>query len=279
MPINDADSSQDIDDAETEALAASEQDGLTALQKVEALLAEPATAPEKAGDVPAEAEKPYTVASLAEKLQADPKAVYALEVPLADGQTVTLGALKDAYQPAAALAKDREAFLEERGRHEAQRRQNDQELQEFVRLLPREALDPRLLEKAKGALQANRETENAAFLKAVPEWQDPIRVTADRGVMENYVAGFGFSKADLATVTDHRLLRLVRAAALQSAELKAVKPDPAAKAPAAKALAPRGPKPSTPAQDFGRLKAGVTTRRIQPLQAVEQLLKESGHAR
>lgn len=265
---------------EPEAAAASEQDERTALQKVEALLAEPATPAETPADDAQVAETPpLTVASLAEKLATDPKSIYALEVPLADGKTITLGELKDGFRPAADLAGERAAFLEERGRYEADRRQNDQELQEFLRQLPPEALDPRLVAQAKAALTANRESEHRAFLRDVPEWNDPVRVTADRNVMEAYIAGFGFSKADLASVTDHRLLRLVRTAALREAELKAIKAERPAPVPASKAVAPKANKPSTANQDFGRLKAQVTTKRISPAQAVERLLKDAGHGR
>jgi hypothetical protein len=99
-----------------------------------------------------------------------------------------------------------------------------------------------------------------------------VRVAADRAEIETYVAGFGFTKHDLAGVTDHRLLRLVRTAALREAELrglKAERPKPASKV----AMAARGAKVSSPAQEHGRLKAAVTSRRIQPVDAVSQLLK------
>lgn len=261
------------DDAATEAPAASEQDGLSALQKVEALLApKPATEPETAGDVPAAAETPLSVASLAEKLQADPKAIYALEVPLADGETVTLGALKDAYKPAAALAKEREAFLEERGRHDAERRQTQTELDALLRALPPEALNPDVIRQAQAALAENVERERAELLKAIPDWKDPVKLQADRVAIEDYVARFGFSKADLAGVQDHRLLRLVRDAALRVRELDAVKPDKPAR-PVKVAQAPKPSRTSTPAQEFGRVKAAVTMRRMQPLDAVRALLE------
>jgi len=273
MPVESPDSVP-LDDAETEAQADQETDGLSALQKVEALLKPPAPEAEQAaepGEKPPAAEK-LTVQALAEKLKADPAAIYALEVPLADGETVTLGQLKDAYRSAEAQTKERQALTDDRARYDVDRRQSQEELAVLLRLLPQNAITPQLLSQAQQTLTENKAREGELLLKAIPEWKDPVRVAADRAEIETYVAGFGFTKHDLAGVTDHRLLRLVRTAALREAELRGLKADKPKPVPKV-AMAARGVKTSTPAQEHGRLKAAVTTRRMQPVDAVSQLLR------
>lgn len=278
MPIDTA-SLEPAEDADTEGQAEPETGQPSALQKVEALLNPPADGAEQATEPESKppAEK-LTVQALAEKLQADPATIYALEVPLADGETVTLGQLKDVYRNAEKLTKEREALTEDRSRYDVERRQSQQELDELLRVLPRHAITPELIALAQSNLKQTQATEREALLAAVPEWKDPLRMTADQGVMEQYVAAYGFTKHDLAGVTDHRLLRLVRAAALREKALKELKPE--AKQPANKVAMPvKAPKGASPAVEHGRLKAAVTTRRIQPVDAVSQLLKGQGYGR
>lgn len=262
--------------------AGSEKDTQSALQKVEALLADPVTDsaadPEAGPDDDQAGEVPFSLDDLAEKLQVKKSTLYATTIPLADGETRTLGEIKDAFRSVDALAKEREAFHVERARHETSQRQLQQEYLAVLGAIPRDVLDRAMtgdvLARAQQARQETEQTEREALLKAIPEWSDPVRVTADRQTMADHVAAFGFTKHDLGNVTDHRLLNYVRHNAIRERDLAAVK----AKGPTVKtAVRPKANKTPTAAMEHGRLKAAVTGRRMQPVDAVAQLLKGVGH--
>ena len=245
-----------------------ETDDRSALEKVEALLAGPTSGePEKAAPT-ADTTEPWDLSSLAEKLQAPPEKLYAVKVPIADGETRTLGELKDGYKTAKVLETERETFHVERTAYQTEQRQTAAELQQVLQALPPQALTPELIAQARAQLAEKATRDRAKLLELVPEWRDDLKRAADQATIEEYVAGYGFTKDDLAGVADARLHKLLRAAALREKELKVAKAAPPRKV----AQAPRPGKAPSQAMEHGRLKAAVTMRRMAPLAAVEQLL-------
>lgn len=239
-----------------------------AIKAVETLLGAPSTAePEKAQDDSEPAEMPGDLTSLAEKLKATPDKLYALKVPMADGESRTLGELKDGFRTADQLRVERDEVQIERTSLETERRQAFEELQAVARQIPN--LSREAIEAVREQHSRRMQSELSLLLEAVPELKDPVRWAAERPVVEEWAKGFGFTPAELNEITDHKVLRALRYAALRDRDLKAERVKPPAKV----AQAPRPARGPSPAMEHGRLKAAVTTRRMQPVNAVEQLLR------
>lgn len=247
-----------------------------AIKAVEALLAAPRSAePETVPDDPEPAEMPGDLTALAERLQATPEKLYGVKVPMADGESRTLGELKDGYRTAQALTKERGEFQTERTTFDQERRQALDELERVIRHLPAEALNPDALHALRAAHNERLQRELAQLLEREPEWKDPVKYASERPGIEEYAAGFGFTAEDLAQISDHRVLRVLRDAARMRTAAKAERVKPPVKV----AQAPKPGKTASPAQEWGRVKAAVTSRRLAPEAAVAQLLKDSGYGR
>jgi molecular chaperone GrpE (heat shock protein) len=241
-----------------------------AIKAVEALLTAPSGAEEETpGDDAEPPTEEWDVSSLAEKLQAPPEKLYGLKVPMADGESRTLGELKDAYRTAEQVKAERETVQKERTTWQADKRQTLEELNEALSLLPAQAITPELVQRAQRQIQEHAQRELAATLELIPDWKDDLKRAADRAVMVEYLSGYGFSEADLDGLRNAKLMKLFRDASQAAKAAKVVKELPKPKV----AQAPKRPGNRTAAQVHGQLKAAVTTRRISPLQAVEQLLK------
>ena len=246
-------------------------DDAGALSRVKALLAgqSSAEAEKPQDDAPAPDETPADLTSLAERLKATPDKLYGIKVPLADGESRTIGELKDGYRTADQLRVEREKFHVERTQLTQDRQQALTDLQAIIERLPPQSVDPAAIEAVRQVHNQRLQSELAQLLETVPEWKDPVRYAADKPVIESYAAGFGFSPQDVAAITDHKVLRLLRTAALADKETKAERVKPPVKV----GQAPRAGKDRTPAQQHGQLKAAVTSRRMAPVDAVAQLLK------
>lgn len=261
--------SQDLPPAQPETAPSSQ------LMAVEALLREAEGSPDPGEDpAPPDPVETWDIKSVAERLQTDPAKLYDLEIPLADGEKVTLGALKDGFRAARTLETERDEFLKERARHEADRLQNDRELQAFLSVLPREAFTQEVIARSQQAYQEALAKANEQVLREIPEWSDSAVKAEDRKVMAAWTSQFGLSPADVDGVLDSRWQKALRAAAKLDSQVKAAK---AEKPPAKVAQAPTVGRKQTPAQELGRLKAAVTMKRIKPVDAVASLLKDHGH--
>lgn len=178
------------------------------LEQVAALLHgdEPAAeAPEKTppedtgntdtGEPPEKApEPPTTLEAIAEKIGVKVADLYALEIgqPGADGETVTLGELKD-------LAQNREGDKVERLRWEEQRAEQEKtlmrsnaELAELVSMLPKSAISNELLERIAQRRSDAQAAEERSLMRALPEWKDADLQTKERAEMSEHLAEYGF---------------------------------------------------------------------------------------
>ena len=86
------------------------------------------------------------------------------------------------------------------------------------------------------------EAERGKLLEAVPEWQDAKALTKAQADIAEYAKSYGYTDDDLALVTDHRLMLILRDAAAYKAA-QAARPKVQAKVAAVKAATPG---PSTP---------------------------------
>jgi hypothetical protein len=64
------------------------------------------------------------------------------------------------------------------------------------------------------AMEAHLESEKDALLAALPEWRDPKKAKAEKALVLESAKSVGFSDDDLKSVYDHRLVLLLRKAAM-----------------------------------------------------------------
>jgi hypothetical protein len=166
---------------------------------------------------------PSTLKALAEKLGVEAADLYALTIPLGgDGESMTLGQLKD-------LAKESKDLDVQRAVHEeavesarVTQRRDREELELLVAMIPPAMLTPSMIDKARSAGE-KYQTEQAALLaELVPEWRDTAAYTADRAEMLAHVEKSGWSKEDLDSLHDARLLAYFRRQAKREARMAAI---------------------------------------------------------
>jgi len=130
---------------------------------------------------------------------------YALEVevPMPYGmEKMTVGAMKDAVS---------EMHL----RQERMDKQSNEvmversELGNIVQQLE-PYLTPEVLDTIKQRRQAVLARENQRMLEVIPEWEDNTVFQTDRKVMQSLAGEYGFSEREFKTVSDHRLVKLLR---------------------------------------------------------------------
>ena len=153
-------------------------------------------------------EKPGTLAELAESAGITLDELYKLNVSLADGRgEIPLGKLKDDVTEGARVEEMREQLETNRSEFENEMIRARQELSVMVGLLPE--LPPEFIAKAKQQHIEHLDTERAALLDIKPEWADPAKFQAAQDHILTAVADYGFSRADLNMISDHRLTKLL----------------------------------------------------------------------
>lgn len=121
---------------------------------------------------------------------------YAKEVPLANGEKLSIGALKDFYQGFA----QKELALVERENRMMSQYQEMQELGQYLQL-PEEARQ-RIAQKQ----QAYLSEQHALMLQAIPEWSDKATFERARGQIFDLGKEYG---VDLSQVSDHRVVKML----------------------------------------------------------------------
>jgi hypothetical protein len=156
---------------------------------------------------PAPAEK-LDLKGLANRLEIDVKELYGLEIPMpGEGESITLGELKDQAHEFSTVKQRQEKLEDERISHQNDVLRSRQELSALVNLLPE---IPQELQQQAGAMQQQHlQQEQARLLEVLPEWRDANTFAADREIISNTVAEYGFNDADMSAVTDHRLIKLL----------------------------------------------------------------------
>ena len=148
---------------------------------------------------------------LAEKAGLTLEELFDIEVPLGGelGAT-TLGKLKDDFQDYSQLQNTKTAFEDQRTEFENDMIRSRAELQEIITILTaQDAVPQELIVLAQNKLQDTKDKERAALLTIKPEWKDPaVFAVAQDAIMET-VAEYGFTRADLDSVLDHRLTKLL----------------------------------------------------------------------
>lgn len=159
---------------------------------------------------PTEGKTLKALSDLAERLGVEVKDLYAVEVPMSDGQAMSLGALKDAVAKQEDLTQ-RELEVEERRiRIEADQTRAQAELKALIAALPPKAISEQVLQLVRQKAEAELAQERKAVMQSIPEWADESRRNAELQGMVAYLGDYGFPPTYLQGAFDHRLIRLVR---------------------------------------------------------------------
>ena len=159
---------------------------------------------------PGESQETLTVKSLAEKLGIDAKELYqSVSIDLGEGQTLTLGELKDRgkdlLQTEALLANASEQQLEIENELLVKRQQLNVEAQRLgVEFTPEQSAEHRR------TIEAYQDDQVKKALQIMPDWQDKATREADLTRIDKITRQYGFSEAEQSTILDARLLKVFR---------------------------------------------------------------------
>lgn len=160
------------------------------------------------GETQESTEPPSTLADLAEKLGMQPEQVYDLELTTGDGETVKLGALKDAYQNRQAEAREsakRAKALDER----ESALTADAQLWSAVAAEVGRHLTPQTKQRLRDREIQNDREERRRLAAAMPELNDPDVLDRFKRSFVETLQGYGFGPHEM-HITDHRNVVLVR---------------------------------------------------------------------
>lgn len=166
--------------------------------------------PEPGGDADPNrgAKGPSSLAELAESAGLTTEQIFELQVPMPDGaEPIKLGQLKDSAAEFATLGEQTTELDDRRQDFENEMIRARQELTEVIQLLPE--VPPELIAQAKAKHTAHLDAERQALLGVKPEWADPKVYAAAQDEILEAVADYGFHRADLDLVLDHRLTKLL----------------------------------------------------------------------
>lgn len=194
-----------VDQTTTEALPEPTPDTRTELERVEALLRgedetkTPETAPETATGGDPKAAQESDEKGEPDEQETDPeaaKAFYAQEVKLSNGESMTIGALKDLAQEHATHTA---ALIERENRVMTQYN----ELQEMGQYLQ---LPPEMRERIQQQQTQHLTNEHNRMLDAIPEFKDQAAFEKGRAAMFDLGKEYG---VDLSRVADHRVVKML----------------------------------------------------------------------
>ena len=219
------------------------------------------------------------VIALAERAGIDAEALYQLSVPLGDGrEAVKLGELKDKYQDAARVDQTRTDLEQERSDFQNEMLRSRAELAEVLKLLPN--LPPELIARARAAHTSSLDSQRSELLAIFPEWSDDSKYQSAQGEILEAVQEYGFGRADMDGVQDHRLTKLLH----DFAKLKQRVAKANAKAKELRGDAPKrgkGKKPGSQSEKQRNLadtlkSAKESSDPSQKVSAISQLLRGKG---
>jgi len=152
-----------------------------------------------------------TLNDLAETLGVAVKDLYAITFPMAEGGTPrSIGELKDILAKEVDFESRSMQWEETRTKTENELLRAREDLRVILQSIPKGTIKPEVLAKAQAEATAYREQEAARTLEVIPEWSKDETKTADREAMLSHMQAYGFTKAQLEAIVDHRMLKYIR---------------------------------------------------------------------
>jgi len=124
---------------------------------------------------------------------------YTLEVPIVNGEKLTVGELKDYYQ---AQQKAQTDFIDRENKMMKQYEEVRQ-LTEQLGVVP-----PQAIEHARHQLQETVKQEFQAMLDVIPQWKDAVEFSKGRDAIYDLAKSYGIER-DIGKVVDHRVIKML----------------------------------------------------------------------
>ena len=163
---------------------------------------------------------PKTIKALAEKLGVEAAELYDLKLAMPDGAEVSIGQLKDGFQELEAVTTQRDELDERRIAFDTEISAKQSEIDGISAVINPERLTQQELDAYKAYVEQSGQREAEAMIRTTPEWKDPVQREADHKLMQEYGARFGISAAELSGIKSHKIVRLIRDAAIKSQRVK-----------------------------------------------------------
>lgn len=141
---------------------------------------------------------------VAAKLDVDPAKLYELDIPMGDGESLTLGELKDAIHNQKEWTTEsaqRELEYSERGAKLAR----DQQELAYLRQELVGKVDPAVIQQAQQQMQVDLVREQQLLTHALPKFKDPAFYETWRNQAVDHAQTYGFRPEEL-QITDHRMI-------------------------------------------------------------------------
>lgn len=165
---------------------------------------------------------PDTLEALSKRLGFKPEQIYNVKIPLADGaEPLTLGQLKDRVGELVDLETRETQFEQRRMQSEGELLRSQTELRELIGMIPKEHINPEIVNKIRKRHEANMAFERRQTLEFIPEWRDEKRAGEDLQGMIEFTKRWGFDEGFMATVHDHRAIKFIRDMYLRDKRIQA----------------------------------------------------------
>jgi len=165
---------------------------------------------------------PETMEALSKRLGFKPEQIYNVKIPLADGaEPLTIGQLKDRIGELVDLETRETQFEQRRMQSEGELLRSQAEIRELVAMIPREQINPEIVNKIRKRHDANMARERAETLRIIPEWKDEKRAGEDLQGMIDFMSNYGFDETFIASVHDHRAIKFIRDMYLRDKRIQA----------------------------------------------------------
>ena len=166
------------------------------------------------GQIEAFDSEPITVKTLAEKLGVEPADLYdELEIPIADGERVTLGQLKDWGKQYGEPVKLKQQVEDQKAEYERSVLATRAHLNAMMSVAstPQEReLVQRMVQAGAAHQEGYTKEQETMVLEAIPEWQDADNRSKDRDAIIAIGAQYGFSEPEMTHTQDARTLKMLR---------------------------------------------------------------------
>ena len=144
---------------------------------------------------------------LAERLNLSIDDVYAMRFNYDDGESMTLGELKDLGSRSKTIDDETERLEADREDLVNEKLRSRDEMQSIIAMMPN--VSPQLLNQAREQFNLAVRRERSALMEAIPEWSDTaVEDQARSDILEN-LAQYGFKESEVKHMLDHRLVKLI----------------------------------------------------------------------
>lgn len=153
---------------------------------------------------------PVMLKDLAESLDIDTKDLYDVTIPLGNDKTSTIGELKDTAKKYEVILAGQDSFEQNKTRAENELMTTRRQLEQLISIGNQNGtLTPELIDHINQQHLDNMAREQTALIKTLPEWKDEVTRNNDLNEMAEMLQGYGFSRAELNHVADHRLMKVL----------------------------------------------------------------------